>query len=325
MLRSESFAGPPGWLLCEHFVVPCVLPYRLDLTVAVLRRTSLNPVDVLDAQGRYLRAFAGSTGLRVCVAHQLPDTNTLHVALYLPDDERKAPNEDLRMCIPRMLGTGVNLSGFYTVAAKVPELALLALQARGVKPPHYPSLWEALCNAVVFQQVSLESAMATMRRVIALGFVVSFVVGFIVVRTLLDFVSKHGFAPFAWWRIVVGIAGRLDVCQYIFPTTGAEYGALAPEAGGGVKGALSTRVTLNTGRAGVVSDAEGSSRTSSGKAVKRSIKLASVVPTGTYCCTVCTGVPASGLDIVALVLGMVWMFSQMGISGTTTARPRKMV
>jgi DNA-3-methyladenine glycosylase II len=135
--------------------------------VAVLRRTSLNPVDVLDAHGRYLRAFAGPKGLRVCVAHQPPDTNTLHVALYSPDDERKAPNEELRVRIPQMLSTGVNLSGFYTVAAKVPELALLVLQARGVKPPHYPSLWEALCNAVVFQQVSLESATATMRRVIA--------------------------------------------------------------------------------------------------------------------------------------------------------------
>jgi DNA-3-methyladenine glycosylase II len=133
----------------------------------VLRRTSLNPVDVLDAHGRYLRAFAGPKGLRVCAAHQPPDTNTLHIALYLPDDERKAPNEELRVRIPQMLGTGVNLSGFYTVAAKVPELALLVLQARGVKPPHYPTLWEALCNAVVFQQVSLESATATMRRVIA--------------------------------------------------------------------------------------------------------------------------------------------------------------
>lgn len=43
--------------------------------------------------------------------------------------------------------------------------------------------------------------------IIALGFVVSFVVGFIVVRTLLDFVSKRGFAPFAWWRILVGVGG----------------------------------------------------------------------------------------------------------------------
>ena len=114
MLQSESFAGPPGWVLCEHFVVPCVPPYRLDLTVAVLRRTSLNPVDVLDTHGSYLRAFAGPKGLRVCVAHQLPDTNILHIALYLPDNERKAPNEELRVRIPQMLGTGVNLSGFYT-------------------------------------------------------------------------------------------------------------------------------------------------------------------------------------------------------------------
>ena len=25
-----------------------------------------------------------------------------------------------------------------------------------------------------------------------------------VVRALLDFVSRHGFAPFAWWRIFIG-------------------------------------------------------------------------------------------------------------------------
>lgn len=42
---------------------------------------------------------------------------------------------------------------------------------------------------------------------IALGFVVSFIVGFAVVRTLLDLVSRRGFAPFAWWRIAVGVAG----------------------------------------------------------------------------------------------------------------------
>lgn len=42
---------------------------------------------------------------------------------------------------------------------------------------------------------------------IAIGFVVSFFSGLFVVRTMLDFVSRHGFAPFAWWRIVVGAAG----------------------------------------------------------------------------------------------------------------------
>jgi len=42
---------------------------------------------------------------------------------------------------------------------------------------------------------------------IALGFIVSFVTGVLVVRYLVDFVSRHGFAPFAWWRIIVGGMG----------------------------------------------------------------------------------------------------------------------
>jgi DNA-3-methyladenine glycosylase II len=37
---------------------------------------------------------------------------------------------------------------------------------RGVKPPRYPTLWEASVNAVVFQQVSLFAASAIQRRVI---------------------------------------------------------------------------------------------------------------------------------------------------------------
>ena len=42
---------------------------------------------------------------------------------------------------------------------------------------------------------------------IALGFVVSFIAGVVVVRYLLNFVSRHGFAPFAWWRIAIGGMG----------------------------------------------------------------------------------------------------------------------
>jgi undecaprenyl-diphosphatase len=42
---------------------------------------------------------------------------------------------------------------------------------------------------------------------IAVGFVVSFLAALLVVRYLLDYVSRHGFALFAWWRIVVGGLG----------------------------------------------------------------------------------------------------------------------
>ncbi|GAA0868433.1 undecaprenyl-diphosphate phosphatase [Brevundimonas basaltis] len=42
---------------------------------------------------------------------------------------------------------------------------------------------------------------------IVLGFMVAFLTALAVVRLLLDFVSRHGFGPFAWWRIAVGLAG----------------------------------------------------------------------------------------------------------------------
>jgi undecaprenyl-diphosphatase len=46
---------------------------------------------------------------------------------------------------------------------------------------------------------------------VAIGFAAAFVVGALVVRYLLGFVSKYGFAPFAWWRIVVGAAGLVAI------------------------------------------------------------------------------------------------------------------
>jgi undecaprenyl-diphosphatase len=39
---------------------------------------------------------------------------------------------------------------------------------------------------------------------VAVGFVVSFVVALVVVRAFVHYISRHGFAPFAWYRIVVG-------------------------------------------------------------------------------------------------------------------------
>lgn len=41
---------------------------------------------------------------------------------------------------------------------------------------------------------------------IAIGFVVSFIVALIVIRAFVAYVSRAGFAPFAWYRIVIGTA-----------------------------------------------------------------------------------------------------------------------
>ena len=42
---------------------------------------------------------------------------------------------------------------------------------------------------------------------IAVGFIFSFIFGWIVVKTFLHYVQRHTFAVFAWWRIIVGSIG----------------------------------------------------------------------------------------------------------------------
>ena len=42
---------------------------------------------------------------------------------------------------------------------------------------------------------------------VAVGFIASFIFGWIVVKTFLTYVQRHSFALFAWWRILVGGMG----------------------------------------------------------------------------------------------------------------------
>jgi undecaprenyl-diphosphatase len=45
--------------------------------------------------------------------------------------------------------------------------------------------------------------------IIAIGFAVSFISAWIVVKTFLGYVQRHGFGLFAWWRVVVGTLGLI--------------------------------------------------------------------------------------------------------------------
>jgi undecaprenyl-diphosphatase len=54
---------------------------------------------------------------------------------------------------------------------------------------------------------------------IGIGFIAAFVMGLIVVRSLLAFVSRNGYAPFAWWRIIVGVVCLVGL--YVYPEPAA--------------------------------------------------------------------------------------------------------
>ncbi len=149
----------------RRYEVDVAAPYRLDLTVTVLRRLSTNIVDVLTPQGQYLRALAGSRSPVVArVAQTRPD------ALSVTIEGPAAEHVQALATVRRMLGVDRDLSDFDRAARGVSWLRPLAIRMRGVRPPRYPTLWEACVNAIVFQQVSLVAASSILQRmIIALG------------------------------------------------------------------------------------------------------------------------------------------------------------
>jgi DNA-3-methyladenine glycosylase II len=149
----------------KRYEVDVVVPYRLDLTVSVLRRLSTNIVDVLTPQGEYIRALAGfREPVVVRVVQRRPD------ALAVTIEGAAAEHVLALAMVRRMLGVDRELSHFDRAAKRVSWLRPLAIRMRGVKPPRYPTLWEACVNAIVFQQVSLVAASSISRRMImALG------------------------------------------------------------------------------------------------------------------------------------------------------------
>jgi DNA-3-methyladenine glycosylase II len=140
--------------------VPVRAPFRLDLTTNVLRRLSTNVVDTYD--GTTYRRLIGTDSAPVAIAVTQVGPDALEVAF----SETTAATYDAEAVVARLFGTGVDLEPFYRAAKRVAWLAPLVRGARGVKPPRYPSIWEACVNAIVYQQVSIHAAGSILRRVI---------------------------------------------------------------------------------------------------------------------------------------------------------------
>lgn len=136
-----------------------VAPYRLDLTAQALRRVTSNIVDVLTLDGRYLRALRGDGCVNIIEVQQETD------GLLVVRITGRGAGVHLKT-VRTVLGTDVDLHRWYRRVARLPWLAALARDLRGVKPPRYPELWEALCNGILFQQLSIAAASTIMRRLV---------------------------------------------------------------------------------------------------------------------------------------------------------------
>jgi len=141
-----------------------VAPYRLDLTVSALRRLPTNIVDVFTAEGQYIRALGGA-GAPVIARVTQDRADALRVTFDGSENSSGGHLPELAV-VRRILGVDRDLSYFYRAVRGIRWLRPLASRMIGVKPPRYPTLWEACVNAIVFQQVSLSAASSISRRLV---------------------------------------------------------------------------------------------------------------------------------------------------------------
>jgi DNA-3-methyladenine glycosylase II len=142
-------------------------PFRLDLTAWALRRRAHNTIDRFDA-GTYRRALLiGDEAVGVSVTQPgSPGAPRLMVALTGTAVDERTEASAL-VTLDHLLGLTVDLAPFDAMAAADPLLDRLARRMRGLKPPRFPSVFEALVNAVACQQLSLAVGIHLLNRLTA--------------------------------------------------------------------------------------------------------------------------------------------------------------
>lgn len=143
-------------------------PFRLDLTVWAIRRRPENTMDRWDGE-TYERVLAirGKpvlTSVVQCRGGKTPRIAVTASAPYLPRVTRNA----ITAALERLLGLHIDLTLFYQLADTDARLRGLASRFSGLKPPRFPTVWEAFVNGIACQQFSLAVGILLLNRLSAL-------------------------------------------------------------------------------------------------------------------------------------------------------------
>lgn len=139
-------------------------PFRLDLTAWALRRRPDNGMDRWDGTAyRRVVTIDGAPLELTAVQTASPEAPNLRIRLV----GRAVTPETIppvTVAIERLLGLGIDLTPFYRLAASDPRLGTLAARFRGLKPPRFPTIFEALINAIACQQITLTQGIRLLNR-----------------------------------------------------------------------------------------------------------------------------------------------------------------
>src|SRR5690242_1979915 len=149
------------------FVVHPIAPFRLDLTAWALRRRANNELDRWDGR-TYARTLPFRDRAIDLEARQAGSASRPVLRVVVRGADSRGARAVATAALSRALGIEIELAGFYRMARADPRLAPLAERFRGVKPPRFPSVFEAVVNGIACQQLSLTVGILLLDRLSAL-------------------------------------------------------------------------------------------------------------------------------------------------------------
>lgn len=139
-------------------------PFRLDLTVWALRRLPHNLIDQWNGSIYSRVLVVNSEPIKINVAQ--PDKQRIRIDVQTEKEVAKTGLKALiTQIIEKVLGVRTDLEAFYTVAGQDRRTAPLMTRFLGLKPPRFPSVFEAAVNAIACQQLSLHVGIELLNRV----------------------------------------------------------------------------------------------------------------------------------------------------------------
>jgi DNA-3-methyladenine glycosylase II len=143
-------------------------PFRLDLTVWALRRRPRNAIDRWDGTTcrRVILLGEAPTELAVRQAGSIAAPRLIVTAT--PSLRASVERHRVRALVGRLLGARIDLTGWYRTAEGDARLWPLATTFQGMKPPRFPTIFEAVVNAFAYQQLSLEVGLELLNRLAVL-------------------------------------------------------------------------------------------------------------------------------------------------------------
>lgn len=146
------------------YLIKPIAPFRLDLTVWVLRRLPINEIDRWDGE-TYQRVLVLNSGPMEVSVSQVGPTDAPELQVTLSGENASEQDiSETRATLNKLLGLEIDMSDFYRQAESDVRLGKLVNRFVGFRPPRLGSVFETLLNAIACQQLSLVVGITLLNR-----------------------------------------------------------------------------------------------------------------------------------------------------------------